>query len=482
LPRSTAFFVGSPVYNFVLFPDTLPGPPPAPSRSGLRRQLGLSAVAALVVGDMLGTGVFFTPGEVASVAQSPWQVYLLWGLCGAITLCGALTLAELTTLLPRAGASYHIIREGFGPFPAFLKIWIEMWVSGPGSVAGVAIVLGEFMAERPIAPAGVPAAAWGALAIAIFSIVNLCGVRWGSRTQIVLTVVKIVGILALIVGSLALVAPEAPGRVAAAGRETGLLGLLSVVGLGVAAVLFTYDGWVDVTHVAGELRDPARHLPLALGLGVGGLTLFYLVVNYAYLRVVPLDAMRGLPTTAVAGTVAVAAFGPRGGQVLNVLIIFSILGALGGLILTLPRLFYAAAEQYRDATAPRRVSLFFRALAWVPAKSAVPAGAVIFTAALSITALVFFGTFRRIVTYFVVPVHCVNILLVASVFRLRGRRHDAAAYRAPGYPLVPAVYVFVLALFLLAAIAYNPRDTLIGMAMTSTALPFYWWIRAQGRP
>ena len=148
----------------------------------MRRQLGLAAVVALVVGDMLGTGVFFTPGEVASVAESPWQVYLLWGLCGAITLCGALTLAELTTLLPHAGASYHIIREGFGPFPAFIKIWIEMCVSGPGSVAGVAIVLGEFATRLPMAPAGISAAAWGGAAIAAFSIVNLCGVRWGART------------------------------------------------------------------------------------------------------------------------------------------------------------------------------------------------------------------------------------------------------------------------------------------------------------
>ena len=447
----------------------------------MRRQLGLAAVVALVVGDMLGTGVFFTPGEVASVAQSPWQVYLLWGLCGAITLCGALTAAELTTLLPHAGASYHIIREGFGPFPAFLKIWIEMWISGPGSVAGVAIVLGEFATQLPIAPAGVSAAAWGGLAIAAFSVVNLCGVRWGGRTQIVLTIVKIVGLLALIVGSLTLAAPDIPAAAATA-HETSLLGLVAVVGLGVAAVLFTYDGWVDVTHVAGEVKEPARHLPLALGLGVGGLTLLYLVVNYAYLRVVPLEAMRVIPTAAVATTVAVAAFGPGGGQVLNVLIIVSILGALGGLILTLPRLYYAAAEQYRDATAPRRVSLFFRALAWVPARSAVPAGSVLFTAALSITALCFFGTFRRIVTYFVVPVHAVNILLVASVFRLRRRLGQPTAYRAPGYPLVPAVYVFVLALFLVAAIAYNPRDTMIGLAMTATALPVYVWIRGQGRP
>ena len=448
--------------------------------STLRRQLGLWAVSALVVGDMLGTGIFFTPGELASVAESAGQVYLLWGLCGAITLCGALTLAELTTLVPRAGASYHVIREAFGPFWAFLKIWVEMWVSGPGSVAGVAIVLGEFAARLPAAPAGVAATTWGALGIAAFALVNLCGVSWGGRTQILLTAVKIAGLLALVLGSLFFAEPAAGGHAAPA-PGASLLGLVRLVGLGVAVVLFTYDGWIDVSHVGGEVREPAQDLPRALGLGVGGLTLLYLVVNYAYLRVVPLEAMRAAPTT-VATTVALAAFGRTGGQVLNVLIVVSILGALGGLVLTLPRLYYAAAEEYRDRTVGHPLGRFFRALSWVPARTGVPAGSVLFTAALSVTALCFFGTFRRIVTYFVVPVHVVNILMVASVFRLRRRLGGTpGAYRTPGFPLVPALYIVVLALLLASAIAYNPVDTLIGIAMTATCVPVYGWIRARER-
>jgi APA family basic amino acid/polyamine antiporter len=459
---------------------TLP-PQTAPA---LSRQLGLSAVAAIVVGDMLGTGVFFTPGDVASVAESPWQVYLLWGLCGGITLCGALTVAELTTLLPRAGASYHIIREAFGPFAAFVKIWVEMWVSGPGSVAGVAIVLGEFVVRLQAAPRAVSAPTWGALAIAAFAVVNLCGVRWGGRTQVLLTLLKVVGLLALVLGCLFLAAPAAPAATGSLprGDAASVGGLARLIGLGVAAVLFTYDGWVDVTHVAGEVKEPRRDLPRALGLGVGGLTVFYLIVNFAFLRVVPLHAMRVTPTAEIATSVAVAAFGPTGGQVLNVLMIVSILGALGGLVMTLPRLYYAAAEQHREETAPRRVGPFFRALAWVPERSAVPAGSLLFTVALSITALFFFGTFRRIVTYFVVPVSVVNILMVASVFPLRRRFQDAVtAYRTPGYPLVPAIYILVLALLLASAIAYNPVDTLVGVAMTATGLPVYLWIHRRGR-
>ena len=438
-------------------------------------------MVAVVVGDMLGSGVFFTPGELAAVAEAPWQVYFFWGLCGSITLCGASTLAELTSLLPRAGASYHIIREGFGPFWAFLKIWIEMWVSGPGSVAGLAVVLGEFAVRLLGDRSMVSAPAWGASAIAAFAAINLLGIQWGGRAQVALTSIKLAGLLLLVGGSLLLTDPVASPGGPAATSGASLLGLVRLVGLGVAAVLFSYDGWVDVTHVAGEVSDPRKNLPLGLGLGVLGVTLLYLVVNHAYLRVVPLEAMRAAPNT-VATTVALAAFGPAGGQVLNGLIMVSILGALGGLVMTLPRLYYAAAAQYAQPTAGRPSNPFFRALSRVSSKG-VPAGSVLFSAALSIAALFLFGTFRRLVTFFVVPVHVVNILMVASVFRLRRRPPPAERpYRTPGYPFVPAVYILVLVLFLVSAVVYNPLDTLIGVAMTSTGIPVYLWIHRSPRP
>jgi APA family basic amino acid/polyamine antiporter len=431
-------------------------------------------VVAVVVGDMLGSGVFFTPGELAAVAEAPWQVYFFWGLSGFITLCGALTLAELTSLLPRAGASYHIIREGFGPFWAFLKIWIEMWVSGPGSVAGLAVVLGEF-AVRLLGSPSLSAPAWGALAIAAFAAINLLGIQWGGRAQVALTSIKLAGLLLLVGGSLLLTEPAAPPGGPGVASAASLLGLVRLVGLGVAAVLFSYDGWVDVTHVAGEVSQPRKHLPLGLGLGVLGVTLLYLVVNHAYLRVVPLEAMRAAPAT-VATTVAHAAFGPTGGQVLNGLIMVSILGALGGLVMTLPRLYYAAAALYTDPGEGYRPNPFFRALSRVSSKG-VPAGSLLFSAALSIAALFVFGTFRRIVTFFVVPVHVVNILMVASVFRLRRRSAPAEGrYLTPGYPVVPAVYMLVLLLFLISAVVYNPMDTFIGVAMTATGIPVYLWI------
>ena len=449
----------------------------------LKRQLGVAAVVALVVGNMLGSGVFFTPGELAAVAQHPWQVHFIWALCGLITLCGALTLAELCRLLPQAGATYHVLREGFGPFWGFLLVWMELWVSGPGSVAGIAIVFGEFMQRVLGARLAITPVWWGAAAIVLYAAVNVAGVRWGGRAQVLVTAVKIAGLLGLIGGALLLAAP-AP-EVAAAplpgvAAEGSMLAFFRFAGLGVAAVLFTYDGWIDVSHVAGEVRRPERDLPLGLALGVGALTVLYLMVNVAYLRVVPLAAMRASPTT-IASTVATAAYGPTGSTLLELLMLVSIFGALGGLVMTLPRLFFTlAAAHVEPARGPLR--WFFAKLARVSPRTSTPDGAIVFAAASSIVALFFFGSFSRLVNFFVVPFQLMNILIVATIFRLRPKAKSSDGYRTPGYPWTPLVYIVVMAAFLVSAIVARPVDTLIGTALAMTGAPVYWWLsRERGR-
>ncbi len=443
---------------------------------GLRRQLGLSAVVALVVGNMLGSGVFFTPGELAAVAQHPWQVHFIWALCGLITLCGALTLAEMCRLLPHAGATYHVLREGFGPLWGFLLVWLELWVSGPGAVAGIAIVFGEFMQRVVGSTLAIAPVWWGVAAIAFFAAINLAGVRWGGRVQVGVTALKVGGIVALIGGALLLAEP-ATAAVPAAVAETaasGGLAFFRFVGLGVAAVLFTYDGWIDVSHVAGEVRRPARDLPLGMAIGVGALTLLYLVVNVAYLRVVPLAAMRDAPTT-VASVVATTAYGPRGGTFLDVLMMVSIFGALGGLVMTLPRLFYTMADAH-VSEARGMLRTFFAVLGRVAPGTATPNGAILFTAATSIAALLFFGSFSRLVNFFVVPFQAMNILMVAAIFRLRPRFPAPGGYRTPGYPVTPVVYIVVMAALLVSAMAARPMETLVGTALALTGAPVYWWM------
>jgi APA family basic amino acid/polyamine antiporter len=449
------------------------GPPNEPA---LRRELGLSAAVAVVAGNMLGSGIFFTPGELAAIASSPAQVYLFWALCGLITLCGALTLAELSTLLPRSGATFHIIREGFGPFWGFLKVWMEMWVSGPGSIAGLAILFGTFGAELIGGRAAHLRVALGVAAIWVFTAINLLGVRWGGRTQVLLTATKLLALLALIVGSV-LLAPAAAAGAAGASPAPDLWGLLRFVGLGVAAVLFTYDGWIDLTHVAGEVEDPRRDLPRGLTLGVGSIMGLYLLVNYAFLRAVPLDEMRAAPTS-VATAVAQAAFGAAGGRWITGLIVLSTLGALGGLVMTLPRLYFAGACQHAPWLAPAHpLGGLFRGLARVSRRTNVPAGAVWFAAIFSSAVLLFFQSFSRLVNFFVVANYFFIILMVAAVFPLRRRRPpDAAGYRTPLYPWTPLLFIGVIAVFLASALIQRPLDTLLGVGLTLTGVPIYRWL------
>jgi APA family basic amino acid/polyamine antiporter len=346
-------------------------------------------------------------------------------------------------------------------------------VSGPGAIAGIAILFGELANQVFGSGSDGMQLTWAVLGIVFFALINLRGARWGGRTQVVLTTIKVLGLALLVVGGLFIAAPAARvEEVAVESQGEGLEGFVRFVGLGVAIVLFTYDGWIDASNVAGEVRDPRRNFPRAMGLGVILITVIYLLVNAAFLRVVPLESMRENPTL-VAPTVAEAAFGDIGGGALNVLMWISIFGALGGLIMTLPRLFYAAASEYVDRAERTVLAPLFRALARLAPERSVPSGAILFAAAVSIIALLVFGSFSRIVTFFVVPFQFMNILMVASIFRLRPQLSGPEAYRLPGYPLVPAIFIFVMSLFLLAALFYNPLDSLIGIGLTLAGAPVY---------
>ena len=436
----------------------------------LQRKLGLTTVLAIVVGDMIGSGVFFTPGELAAVATSEWQVYFFWSLCGLITLCGALTLAELASLIPKAGVSYHALTTAYGPFAGFMQAWMMVLVSGPGAIAGVAILFGEL--ANQVFGTGTGQLVWASGAIVFFALINLRGVEWGGGTQVTLTSIKVAGLIALIIGGMFLAEPAIRESASPAAADQGLFAFLRFVGLGVAIVLFTYDGWIDASNVAGEVRNPNRNFPLAMGAGVLIIMIIYLLVNFAFLRVVPLEAMRDDPTL-VATAVAEAAYGPVGGSALNVLIWISIFGALGGLIMTLPRLFYAAASEYAPRAEGTRLSPFFRSLSYFSEARSVPSGAILFAAVIAIAALFFFGTFSRVVTFFVVPFQFMNILMVSTVFVLRPKLSGPDSFRVPLYPLVPSIFIFVMTLFLFAALIFNPLDSLIGILLTAAGVPVY---------
>jgi APA family basic amino acid/polyamine antiporter len=354
---------------------------------------------------------------------------------------------------------------------------MEIWVSAPGSVASIAIVFGEMFVRVLGRDALGSPPLWGIAAIATFAGINLMGVGWGGKTQVALTSIKIAGLLGLVGGSY-FFAERVP---APPSEPVALVDFLRFIGLGVAAVLFTYDGWTDVSHVAGEVDEPKKNLPRGLGFGVLGITLLYLIVNDAFLRVMPLDRMRE-EGASVGTELALQTFGPVGGSLVGAFIMISIFGALGGLVMTAPRLVYAPSAEYDALTRGRTGNAFFRTLAYVSKKTAVPAASILFCALLSSIAILFFGTFERLVSFIVVPLQLTNILMVAAVFRLRRRaRENPGQYLTPGYPVVPLVFITVMTLLLVNAVVFNPIDTLIGVALTATGAPVYLWVR-RGAP
>lgn len=443
----------------------------------LKRNLGFVTMFAIVTGNILGSGLYFTPGELAAVAETEWQVYFFWGLCGLIVMCGALTFAELSILLPRPGVMYHSLNEAYGPFAGFFQGWVQIIIAGPGSIAGIAIFFGELANQMLGIDSYELRIVWAILAILFFVAINLCGASWGGRAQVIITAVKISGIIALIVGAIFFAAPITEGSYSAIeATEVDFWSTIQFIGLGVGIVLFTYDGWADATHLAGEAKDPQKTLPRAIGFGVLFITIIYLIVNYAFLSVVSLEFMRENPTI-VANTVAEAAFGSTGAGVIQIMIWISIFGALGGLIMAIPRLYYATVCDFTEAASKTIIGPFFRSLAYLSPKTGVPAGSLIYSAIMAIFFLIFFGTFADIVTFLMVPLQFINIMIVSSIFILRPRLSQEHSFKTPGYPVIPAIFIVVMSGFIISALVYKTEESLMGIALALTALPVYLMLK-----
>ncbi len=444
----------------------------------LKRKLGFITIFSIVTGNIIGSGLFFTPGELAAVAEAEWQVYFFWTLCGFIVLCGALTFAELSILLPRPGVMYHSLNEAYGPFAGFFQGWVQILVSGPGSIAGAAIFFGELANQVLGIENNTLRLMWGALAILFFAVINLRGIEQGGKTQVVITAAKLTGILALIIGAIFFASPiEWSGEIRANNPDIDLWGMLQFIGLGVGIVLFTYDGWADASHLAGEVKNPKKNLPLGIGIGVLTVMGIYLLMNYAFLSVVPLEFMKENPTI-VATTVAEAAFGGIGASVIQILIWISIFGAVGGLVMAIPRLYYATISDFKDAASKTFMKPFFNALSTISPKTAVPSGAIIYSAGMAIFFLLFFGTFANIVTFLMVPLQFINILIVSSIFILRPRLSQDGDFKTPLYPLVPCIFIITMSILIVSALIYKTEQSLYGIALSLTSIPVYLLLKA----
>ena len=439
---------------------------PSDRGPGLRRQLGLWSAVAVLVGSTIGSGIFRSPAGIADKLPGPLPMLAVWATGGLFALCGALTLAEVAGALPQTGGLYVYIREGWGRLPAFLFGWAELVVIRAASMGAVSITFAEYFL-RVVGVTGDEAGRWShwvaAVAIIGTSTINYRGVRAGARVQNVTTVAKYGGLVFIILLALAVGLPRTGGHFTPAAPPGSFT--VGAFGLALVSALWAFDGWADLSFVAGEVKDPRRTLPRALVFGTLAVIAVYLLANVAYLAVLPVDTIRH--SRLVAADVAQQLIGAPGVAFVAATVMLSTFGTLNGTLLTAPRIFYAMADD----------GLFFRPVARVHPAYGSPYVAIVLTAALGV-AFVLLRSFEQLADAFVTAILPFYALGVASVFRLRRRpaAEYAPPFRVPGYPVVPLLFV-AATLYLLVNALLDPAGrwaTAATLGIVVAGIPVYY--------
>jgi basic amino acid/polyamine antiporter, APA family len=439
----------------------------------LRREVGLAGAASVVVGGVVGSGIFFGPQEVALRLPYGEAILGAWALAGVIALLGALSLAELGAALPGSGGYYAWLREAFGPLPAFLSGWSILLTSY--GLAPIAMVFGAFAhVAWPLAwgPLG-----WAWALIAGLTLVNLRGVRESARLQVLTTALKVLALGALVLGAM-VVRPAPPPALAHAPLDAGLL--LGGLGLALVPALFAYDGWYYAAFLGAEAKDPQRTLPRAIILGTLAVVAVYLAVNAAYVGVLGAQGLAAIaqdPTAQVAGVaspalaVAARALGPAAVGLVVVAVVVSTLGAANSVVLTGPRLYYSMA----------RDGLFFRTFARTHPRWGTPHRATVLQGGIA-AVLVGHGTFLQLILITTVGTLIFVGLAVAAVPVLRWKRPAMPRpYRVPLYPWVPLAYLVLTGAVLVLVVLAEPLLLGLFLLANLAGIPAYWAF-TRGRP
>jgi APA family basic amino acid/polyamine antiporter len=433
----------------------------------LARRLGLFDATMIVMGGIVGSGIFVNPHVVARQVHSPALILGAWLAGGLVALLGAFVYAELASRRPEVGGQYAYLRDAYHPSVAFVYGWALLLVIQSGGMAAVAVTFARYFREVTRAPLADGAVA--VVTLALLTVVNCLGVRAGSNVQSLLMVLKIAAIAALV----------ACGLLFAGGPENlsgPLLGrpgegnLLTDFGAAMTPVMFAYGGWQTASFVSGEMRDPRRDLARGLLIGVCGVILLYTAVNFVCLYV--LGAAGLAETETPASSVMRLALGGRGASLIAVGIAVSTLGFLSQGMLTAPRVYFAMAAD----------GLFFKGVARVDERTRVPVVAIALQGALAAT-IALSGTYEQILNY-VVSVDFIWFgLTAASVFAFRRRAarghalDEAAAFRVPGHPLTTAFFIVACALIVAATIYKYPSDSALGLAIMAAGVPAYFFWR-----
>ncbi len=426
----------------------------------LKRSMGLGHATAMVVGTIIGASIFVQPSEITRQVPSVTGVFLVWAVSGLLTFFGALACAELTSAFPRTGGVYIFLKETYSPAVGFLWGWAMFWSMHSGIIAAIAVVFARYVGYFvPLDDTGIRLVAIGG--ILVLSGVNYVGVKHGSTLQALLTLGKVIAIAAILLLVLALGSSGAAATGAAAGREISV----RQFALAVAAGLFAFGGWHMVTYTAEETRNARRTIPVALMIGTLTVTACYIALNAAYFYALPLEHV--ISSMRVAADAAEAVIGPRAGSAISALVIFSTFGAVNGIILAGPRVYFAMA----------RDGLLFRWIAAVHPRFQTPHRAIVLQAIWA-SVLVATGTYRALFTRVIYTEWIFFGLMVLGLFLLRRRPDYTPSYRAWGYPVLPAIFILVSFFIVANQIVSDPRESAVGLGLVALGWPVYYaWAR-----
>lgn len=443
--------------------------------SSLQRGLGLVEATTLIVGGTIGVSIFLVPAGVAREVGAPGLALFTWVFTGLMALCGALSFAELASAMPETGGTYVFLKRSYPKTPiAFLFAWMMLFAQGTGNIAVVSsmasLYLGHFAGG--LIPADSLAQRLVAVAIiALLTGVNVAGLRTSGRVQNVLTAIKVLMMVAIVAACLTSPAGDAARLtpIFPAGKGGGEIA--GSVATAMILSVFSYSGFYFVTHVAGEVRDPGRTLSRAIVIAMAVVLATYLLLNLAFVYVLPFDQLQGSPR--VAADAMARAVGPRAADVTALVVLLSALGTLNAQLLNYPRITYALASD----------GLFFRAISRVHATRHVPVGAIVLVGAWA-SVLAVAGSYTQILGWAAFVNQAFMALTVIGLFILRRTAPTLPRpYKVWGYPFTPLLYVAILLWYLGTLLTTRGPQVLIGIGIVAAGLPFYlYWRRTPAPP
>lgn len=424
----------------------------------MKKTLTVVDAASLIIGIVIGVGIFKTPSLVALHTGNTFLFFTVWLAGGMISLIGALCYAELATAYPHPGGDYHYLTLAFGKKPAFLFAWARMMVMQTGSIAMLAFILGDYLSQ--IVPLGTYSSSiYAAISIATLTSVNTVGIKEGRAVQNLLTSVKVMGILLIVVGGIFFSAPQPAGVPASSSSSSSLFGLTMVF------VLLTYGGWNEAAYISAELRDLRKNMVRSLTWSISLITIIYLLINTTYLKVLGIHGMGR--SEAVAYDTMVRITGSGGAMLISLLVAISALGAMNGTIITGSRTNYALGKEFP----------LFRFIGRWDQDAATPVHALIVQGIISLL-LVFLGTLtmKGFVTMveFTAPIFWFFFFLTTlSLIVLRSRDPKTTRpFHVPLYPFTPVLFCCVCLFMLISSIQYTGIGALAGIAVLCAGLPF----------